>query len=159
MKSSRIISALMTLALGILFVILKQEIIGIAITVFGVALIITAVLDLFRKNITAGVIKGVLGVVVLVLGWALLDVALLILGIVLLIYGILELIRRIRIGKNGGKLWAVVLGLIEPVICIAASIFLITSRGEAITWTILIAGIFLIVDGILALISALGSKN
>jgi uncharacterized membrane protein HdeD (DUF308 family) len=131
-KTSQIISAAMTLALGILFVILKADVVGICLTVLGVALI--------------------------VVGWLLLDVALLILGIVLLIYGILELIKRIMSVK-GERLWAFILGLISPVICVVASVFLITSRGSAITWTVIVAGVFLIVNGVLALISALGSKN
>ncbi len=157
-KTSQIISAAMTLALGILFVILKADVVGICLTVLGVALIVVGVLDLIKVNIVSGVIKAVLGVAVLVVGWLLLDVALLILGIVLLIYGILELIKRIMSVK-GERLWAFILGLISPVICIVASVFLITSRGSAITWTVIVAGVFLIVNGVLALISAFASKN
>ena len=92
------------------------------------------------------------------MGRLLFDVALLILGIVLLIYGILEFIKRL-VGKKGDRLWAYILGLISPVICIVASVFLITSRGSAIEWTVIVGGIFLIINGVLALISALGSKN
>ena len=65
-KPSQFVSALMTLALGILFVILKGDVIGIAITVLGIALLISAIIDFIKKNVTAGVIKAVLGVAVLV---------------------------------------------------------------------------------------------
>jgi len=148
----------MTLALGILFVILKADIIGIALTVLGVFLIVVGVLDLVRKNIVSGVIKAALGVAVLVIGWLLLDIALLILGIVLLVYGVLELIKRIVAKKKGQKLWTVILGLIEPALCIVASIFLITSSGAALTWAIIIAGIVFIIEGVLGVIAALGAK-
>ncbi len=157
-KTSQLISAIMTLALGILFVILKADIIGIALTVLGVFLIVVGVLDLIRKNIVSGVIKAALGVATLVIGGLLLDIALLILGIVLLVYGVLELIKRIVAKKKGQKLWAIILGLIEPVLCIVASIFLITSSGAALTWAIIIAGIVFIVEGVLGVIAALGAK-
>ena len=158
-KPSQFVSALMTLALGILFVILKGDVIGIAITVLGIALLVSAIIDFVKKNVTAGVIKAVLGVVVLVLGGLFLNIALIILGIVLLIYGVLELIKRLTAKKKKVKAWARVIGLIEPVICIVASIFLITSSGEALSWAVLVGGIFLIIDGVLALIAALGTKK
>ena len=44
--TSHLISAAVTMALGILFVILKAEVVGICITLLGIALIVTAVLDL-----------------------------------------------------------------------------------------------------------------
>ena len=157
-KPSQFVSALMTLALGILFVILKGDVIGIAITVLGIALLISAIIDFVKKNVTAGVIKAVLGVAVLVFGGLFLNVALIILGIVLLIYGVLELIKRLT-AKKKIKAWVRVIGLIEPIICIVASIFLITSSGSALNWAIIIGGIFLIIDGILALVAALGTKK
>ena len=157
-KTSQIISAAMTLALGILFVILKADVVRICLAVLGAALIVVGILDLIKINVVSGVIKAVLGVAVLVVGNLLVDVALIILGIVLLIYGILELIKRV-LSVKGERLWAFILGLISPAVCIVASVFLITSRGTAITWTVLVAGIFLIVNGVLALIGALGSKN
>lgn len=148
----------MTLALGILFVILKDRVVGIGLTVLGVALIVTAVIDLCRKSFVSGVIKAILGIAVLVIGWLLIDIAILVLGIVLLVYGVLELVKRLAAKKKGQKLWAIVLGFIQPVVCIIASVFLITNGGSVITWTIIVAGVLFIVDGVLALIGAFGSK-
>ena len=158
-KTSDFISALMTLALGILFLILKGDVIGIALTVLGVALIVTAIVDLVRKSTTSGVVKAVLGVVVLLFGWLFLEVAMLILGIVLLIFGILGLVKRIMALGQAQKLLATVLGFIEPIVCIIASIFLITSTGAALNWAVIVGGICLIVDGVLALIAALLAKK
>ena len=42
LKRNRIISAVSAIALGLLFIILKGEVIGIGITVFGLAAIIMA---------------------------------------------------------------------------------------------------------------------
>ena len=158
-RTSDLISAAMTLALGILFLILKGDVIGIALTVLGVALLVTAIVDLVRQSITSGVVKAVLGVVVLVFGWIFLEIAMLILGIVLLIFGILGLVKRITALKYAQKILATVLGFIEPIVCIIASVFLITSTGEALNWAIVVGGICLIVDGVLALIAALLAKK
>ena len=149
----------MTLALGILFIMLKGEVVSIGITVLGVALIVTAIIDLCRKSFVGGAIKAILGIAVLVIGWTIIDIAILVLGIVLLVYGILELVKRITAKKKGQKAWAVVLGFIEPVVCIVASLLLIKSGTAVVDLTILIAGILFAIDGVLALIAALGSKK
>ena len=160
-KTSQLVSALMTLAIGILFVILKASVVGICITVLGVALIVTAVLDLIKKYVVSGVVKALLAATVLIIGWLLLDIALIILGIVLLVYGLLEIYKTV-IGavkdKNVGAL-AIILGLIEPVICVVAAIFLITNTGSAIAWTVIVAGVLLIIDGALGVIRALTAKK
>lgn len=160
-KTSQLISALMTLAIGILFVILKAQVVGICITVLGVALIVTAVLDLIKKSIVSGIVKALLAAAVLIIGWLLLDLALVILGIVLLVYGVLEIFKTIVAAvkdKNIGAL-GIVLGLIEPIICVVASVFLITNTGSAIAWTVIVAGILLIIDGALGVIRALTAKK
>ena len=154
--TSHLISAAVTMALGILFVILKAEVVGICITLLGIALIVTAVLDLVRGLIASGVVKILLAVAVLLIGWLLLDVALLVLGVVLLTYSILEIIKTIvAVVKNKKiNILATVFGLIEPALALVASVFLITSRGEAITWTVIIAGVVLIINGVCGVIRA-----
>ena len=154
--TSHLISAVMTLALGILFVILKADVIGICITVLGDALIVLAVLDLVRGAIASGIIKVLLGAAVLLIGWLLLDIALLVLGIVILVYSISEVIRTIvAVVKNRKiRILATILGLIEPALGIVASCFLITSRGAAIEWTVIVAGVMLIINGVFAIIRA-----
>lgn len=157
-KASQFLSAVMTLALGILFLVLKTEVIGIAITVLGVALLITALLDLIKLSIITGIIKALLGVAVLVIGWLLIDIAILILGIVLLVYGVVNFFKAV-FGKNKGKLWRKIISIIEPILCVIGAIFLITSGGSAIEWAVIVAGVILVIDGILALVGALGSSK
>ena len=41
----------------------------------------------------------------------------------------------------------------------AGAVFLITSGGKAIEWTVLVAGVILVIDGLLALVGALGSSK
>ena len=160
-RSSQFLSALMTLILGVLFVILKGEVVGIAIKVFAIVLIITAVLELIRLKIASGIVKAILGIVLLAFGWAITEIALLVIGIVLIVFGVLELVKRIvaLFKKNRTKLLAKILGFISPVFSIVAGYFLITSSGEAVGWAIVVGGVLLIINGVLALVEALASKN
>ena len=160
-KLSQITSALMTLVLGILFVMLKGGVVGIAIKVFAAVLIITAILELIKLKIASGVIKAILAIVLFIFGWAITEIALLVIGIVLIVFGVLELIKRIfsLFKKNRTRLWAKILGFISPLFSALAGYFLITSRGEAVGWAIVIGGIFLIINGVLVLIEALSSKK
>ena len=160
-RSSQFLSALMTLILGVLFVILKGEVVGIAIKVFAIVLIITAVLELIRLKIASGIVKAILGIVLVAFGWAITEIALLVIGIVLIVFGVLELVKRIvaLFKKNRTKLLAKILGFISPVFSIVAGYFLITSSGEAVGWAIVVGGVLLIINGVLALVEALASKN
>ena len=158
-KMSRFVSAFMTLSLGILFLILKTDVIGIAITVLGLALILKAVLDIITLKIFSGVLKAVLGIAVLVIGWWLIDMAVLILGVALLVFGALRFLKAVFGKKRRVKRWKIIIDLIEPVLCVIGALFLITSRGSAIEWAVLVAGVMLVIDGILALVGALGSSK
>ena len=110
-KSSQFISSLMTVVLGVLFVILENKVVEIALTVFGVILLISAVLELIKFKIFSGVIKAVLGIAVLVFGWWFIDIALLVIGIVLIAFGALEFIKRIiaLVKKNNTKVVIIVI--------------------------------------------------
>lgn len=156
MKTSYLVSAAVKLAIGILFVILKAEVVGICITLLGVALLVMGIIDLVHSDIAGGVIKIVLAAAVTLIGWRLLEVALIVLGIVLLVNSILDIVKIIleAVKNKGANILATVLGLIEPALALVASIFLITSRGTAIEWAVIIAGVILIINGVIALIGA-----
>ncbi len=161
MKTSYLVSAAVKLALGILFVMLKAEVVGICITLLGIALLIIGIIDLVHSDIAGGIVKIVLAAAVTLIGWLLLEVALIVLGIVLLVNSILDIVKIIitAVQHKGVNILAVVLGLIEPALALVASIFLITSRGTAIEWTVIIAGIVLIINGAIALLRALVPEN
>ena len=158
-KLSMLISAFMTLAVGILFLILKTDVISIAITVISLALFLKAALDVIRLRILSGVVKVVLGIAVLIVGWWLIDVAVLILGAVLLAFGALRFLKALFRRKRGVRLWKIIITLIEPVICVMGALLLINSRGVALEGVVTVVGIILVVDGVLALLGTLGSSN
>ena len=150
-KTEKLIAALLTIALGVLFLVLKEDVVSIAMTVLGVALIVLGVLDLIAKNIPLGVVKGVVGVLVIVFGWLLTKAVLYIVGGLLLIVGILgifELCKR----KVGFKGVDALLQYVKPIICIVIAILLFLN---GLNWVFIIIGIVTVVEGGILLIDAI----
>ena len=157
-KSEHLIQAILTIALGVLFMVFKSDIIGIAMTVLGVALIISAVVDLVHKQVAPCVIKAVVGVVIIVFGWTLMNAALYIMAALLLIYGILLLYQTIKDKErveNADK----ILRFVKPILYIVISVCLLFNQGGTIAWVFILSGIFFIVEGIISLVQYLKGMN
>ena len=157
-KQNKIISALLTTALGLIFLIWKDGVIGVAMTVLGALLVIQAVLHLIHKNYTSAIIKAVIGILVIVFGWALASAALFVMSAVWLIYGVMQLIDALKIMKNVKKTAAKVVLLIQPVIDILIAGSLLFNQSGTVAWAFILAGVFLIIQGVLALADALFTK-
>ena len=157
-NTTKLLPALLMILVGALFLLWKGAVISAAMTVIGVLLIVSAIVNLVRKNYVAGVVGAVMGVMVLCFGWLFLSVALYVLAAILLIYGILLLIE---VGKRGfrhmGAL-AVVIRVAQPVICILIAACLLFNQGGTVDWVFILSGLFLIVEGVLALGDAMGIK-
>lgn len=149
-KSENLTFAVLAIVLGLLFIIFKSAIISLTMTVFGILLIVSGVLDLMKKAVTGGVIKVVAGVVIIVFGWTLLTAALYVLAALLLIFGIIELYNTIRRRKSLGKT-EFTMYAVEYALFIAIGVCLLFNQVGAIDWIFIVSGIVLIVDGLLAL--------
>ena len=158
LKSNKLISAVLTVVLGLLFLVFKSAVIGWAITVFGVAIIAMGVLDILKKNLVPGVVRAAIGVLVILLGWLLLDIALIILGVVLLAYGALQVLEILKEKGNKGSVMELLLQYAQPAINVIIGICLLFARGEMINIVCIIVGIIFFIQGILALLDFL-KKN
>lgn len=147
--TSSLITAILTIVIGALFVALKGGVIGIAMTVLGVGLIVWAVLDIIDKNNTPGIIKLVAGIVVIVFGWTLASIVLYVMAALLLVYAIYQLYELVT-----NKVKDVV-KFIEPGVMALIAILLLFNQGGTIAWVFIVTGIFLIVEGALALINCI----
>lgn len=147
--TSNLITAILTIVIGVLFVALKGGVIGIAMTVLGVGLIVWAVLDIIDKNNTSGIIKLVAGIVVIVFGWTLASIVLYVMAALLLVYAVYQLYGLITDKvKDFVK-------FIEPSVMALIAILLLFNQGGTVAWVFIVAGIFLIVEGALALINCI----
>ena len=152
-RGNEIFVAVALIAIGALFMIYKSEIISIAMTLIGVTFIVSGVVDILRKMTMIGGIKIVIGVLVLMAGWLFITLALYILGACLLVAGISEICRLSTI-KTKKMTLALAMHYLQPVIYILVAICLFFNQGGALSWVFTVSGIFLIIDGIVALIGA-----
>lgn len=147
-RNNALIAALVTIVLGILFLIFKGDVIQIALTIVGAVMIIMSFVDFKNRQTLQGVVKLILGVCVIVFGWIFVNIALYIIAGVLLLLGITQIVSAIRNNSSGAKK---VLSFLVPIGSLAAGICLFFNQGGTVNWVFTVAGILLIVQGILAL--------
>ena len=145
---NKLISAALTLALGILFVVKQGGILDIIMTIFGVFAIVLGVIDIVRRNAISGLVKIILGAVAIVFGWVFTEVAAIVIGVLLALYGVMLLIDVFR-SKSGflNKVFGIVIAALY-IVCGIGLAF-----GQLTNIIFIIMGVFLIVDGVIALVS------
>ena len=164
-KDSIPVSGLAMLVLGVLFLIFQSGIVGlalqIAITVWGIFMIVTGVLDVLRGQLIPGIVKAVLGVAAIVLGWVVLTVIVWVVAILLMVTGVLELFQVIKAGFKSKSIIGIVLALIYPIltIIIGASLVFGAAFVEFMNILFIVAGILLIVEGIIEMVSFFAPKK
>lgn len=156
-KSNDFITAAALIVIGALFMIYKSEVISIAMSLIGVTLAVLGVVDIVRGFTVSGVVKIVLALLVFATGWLFITLALYILGAFLLIAGITELyaLTKVKIKK---MTLGTAMHIAQPIIYILVAICLFFNQGGALSWVFTVSGLFLIIDGAVALIGALDNK-
>ena len=144
-KTEKIIAGLLTMAFGVLFILLKGEMVSALMTVLGVALVVFGVMDLIAKNVVAGVVKLVLAALVILFGWVFVHAVLYLLGAALLVVGILalyELIKkRVSFCSRDLKSWLVYL---KPVVCMLIGLLLFFNGFD---WIFVLVGTVTVIEG------------
>ena len=137
------ITSLFMLALGVLFLVMKSGVIGLAVTVLGVALLVSAVLDFLNKDTATCSVKAIIGVCVLVFGHLFVDVAVIVVAAVVLIYGVLELYELIKAKKKDVDFY------IKPVVIVVIAAALLVSKWLVFDWLFIVIGVLFLVEGAL----------
>ncbi len=140
-KDQNFILAVASIVLGLLFVIFKSGVIGIAMTVLGIACIVSAVFDFINNNTTPAIIKLAIGIVIIVLGWAVAVVASIILAVLLIAYGGKDLYEFIKSENKP------LVQIIKPALMLLIGIAIIIGQFGALDILFIIAGIIFIVNG------------
>ena len=156
--SEKVVSAVLTIVLGILLVVLPNRIVEICMTVLGIVLIVSGILNLIDKMVMPAVVKIVVGALIILCGWVLVSAVLYIVAALLLIYGILQLYARIKLKVKGARVIDTVLAYAAPIVCIVIAFFLFFNQGATLRWVFIVAGIFTIIEGALMLANAF-TKN
>lgn len=154
-KSQRLITALVTIAFGVLLIVLRGDLISILMTVVGLGLIAFGIMDLIDSRIPPAVVKLVSGVVVIVCGWVIVEAVLYLVAGALLIAGILLLYEKIKTHSRCATFFYTLCEYAVPAICIVLGVLLMFNQGNTVEWVFILGGIFTIIEGGLLLVGAL----
>ncbi|MBQ8686051.1 MAG: DUF308 domain-containing protein [Clostridia bacterium] len=153
-KSEKIVTALATIALGVLLIVLRGDLISILMTVLGVGLAAFGVMDLFNRRFPPAIVKLVFGLVVIVCGWVIVEAVLYLVAAVLLIAGILLLYEKIKNKVSCATLFYTLCEYAIPIVFIVIGTLLMFNQGNTVDWVFVVGGIFTVIEGGLLLVGA-----
>ncbi len=157
-KSERIITALIVMLLGILLLVMKDNLVGIVMTLAGVCFIVLGIVDILGQSIPTASLKIVCGIFVAVSGWLLVQAVLYIVAAVLLVLGVILLYQLLKNMEWGYDWWCVVCAYAVPALCILIGGLLLFHKNGGIA-ILITCGILAILMGAVILFNALWRDN
>lgn len=150
-KSEKILSAILTMGIGIMLIILKGNFIGVLMTVIGACLIALGLMDFWGRLIPPAVVKSVVGIFIIVCGWTVMEAVLYIVAALLLILGILLLYEKIHC-KCVIRSWQDLLcDYATPSLYIFMGLLLLFHRKGSIGVILVLVGVLAVMQGAILL--------
>ncbi len=146
-RSQRIILSVALMALGVMFMILQDDFIGILMTVAGSALLILGAVDIARRLFPPAIVKMVAGLLFIICGWAIVEAVLYIVSGVLLVFGALYLYDKIKRHCRFGSVWQAILEYATPAICVTIGILLLFHNAAIVGFVCIVSGILTVLEG------------
>lgn len=146
-------TAFVSILLGVLLITLRDRVIGAAITVLGVAVLVSAVADFMAKLTNTAIIKAVVGVSILVFGWMFVDLALYILAAGIILMGLLQISGIHRFSPVNLTTQEKLVAYMRPVVMVLAGACLLFNKNGTLAWVFVVTGILLVVQGVVSFIN------
>ena len=163
MKNDKLISGIVTFCVGLLFVILKEGVISIAMTLLGLGLIVSGVVALLdqkgKEKLVENVIKIAIGVGLIVFGWIYVTIALYVIAVLLVVYGAILIYNQLKSGVKDDTIVKTLLRYSTPIVCVVAGLLLFFNLGGVLSWVFIVSGILLLVDGGLLIADSLLTRK
>jgi hypothetical protein len=156
--TDKIISAIVTMAIGVLLLVLKGDVISILMTVVGISLIVLGIIDIFAQLVPTAVVKIVVGALIILCGWVIVEVVLYIVAAILLIVGILMFYDKIKKKVYCRDLLHAIFEFAVPALFILIGFMFLFHQGKAMNLIFIISGILTIAEGGVLLVNALFEK-
>lgn len=153
-RTERITAAILTIAVGILLMVMQDRFIGWLMTIAGVCLIVLGAVDFFHRFIPPAVVKIVSGILIIVCGWVLVEAVLYIVSALLLIAGILLLYDKIKKRVSCDTLLKAVLQYAVPSFFVVIGFLLLFHQALAIEIIFIVTGILTLLEGGILLVEA-----
>lgn len=157
-KTEKIIAAVCTVAFGVLLIVLKDNFIGILMTVAGLCLIALGVADFVNRLAALAIIKIIAGAFVIFCGWVVVEAVLYILAAALIVFGILLLYYKIKHKSPCVHIFEILLDYVLPSLCIAVGILLLFHDGIAADFIFVLSGILIILIGAILMLDAIADE-
>lgn len=153
-QKENMVTAFMSILLGVLLITMRDRVIGAAITVLGVAVLISAVADFVAKLMNTAIVKAVVGVCILVFGWMFVDLALYILAAGIILMGLLQISGIHRYSPVNLTAGEKLMVYMRPVVMVLAGACLLFNKNGTLAWVFVVTGILLVVQGVMSLVNS-----
>ena len=150
-QKENIISALGSILLGILLIVMKGKVITAAITILAIFVILGAVADFMAGLANIGIMKAVAGVCILVFGWLFAALAFYILAAGIILMGLLQISsikKTMPVNLTAGERFQ---EYFKPGLMVVTGACLLFNQSGTIAWAFIVTGILLIVNGVMSL--------
>ena len=149
-KTEKIIAAVLTMVVGVLLIVMKDNFIGVLMSVIGLGLIVFGIVDAIEGAIPPAVVKMVGGLLVIICGWLVVEAVLYLLAAIILICGILLLYDKIKRKDCGNVWWNTALMYAPSTISIAIGFLLLFHKNLTTAFIFVSCGMLaLVIGGIL----------
>lgn len=153
-QKENMVTAFMSILLGVLLITMRDRVIGAAITVLGVAVLISAVADFVAKLMNTAIVKAVVGVCILVFGWMFVDLALYILAAGIILMGLLQISGIHRYSPVNLTAGEKLMVYMRPAVMVLAGACLLFNKNGTLAWVFVVTGILLVVQGVMSLVNS-----
>ncbi len=150
-QKENVASALGSILLGILLIVMKGKIITAAITLLAVFVIVGAIMDFAAGLVNYGIVKSVAGICILVFGWVFASLAFYILAAGIILMGLLQISsikKTMPVNLTAGERFQ---EYFKPGLMVVAGACLLFNQSGTIAWAFIVTGILLIVNGVMSL--------
>ncbi len=150
-QKENVASALGSILLGVLLIVMKGKIITAAITLLAVFVIVGAIMDFAAGLVNYGIVKSVAGICILVFGWVFASLAFYILAAGIILMGLLQISsikKTMPVNLTAGERFQ---EYFKPGLMVVAGACLLFNQRGTIAWAFIVTGILLIVNGVMSL--------
>ena len=146
-KTEKLIAATVTIALGVLLVVLRGDTIRIITSTLGIMIVVLGALDFFGKDTKLGIAKCVIGILTLLFGFFVFQAILYIIAGGLVVLGVWWIYDLIKCGCRLLFNFFSVVAYLKPVLLILIGILLCFNQGGEATWVFVVTGLITVVEG------------
>lgn len=145
------IIGILAIVVGVLFVVMKGEVLSLALTLLGIGAIAMGIMDIVKQSTKTGIVKLIFGAAVIVFGWLFVNIALTVIAVLLIVYCIANLASNLKIDGYSMSGVQKFRTFFKPLTGLVAGICLLFNQGGTVAWTFVITGLIFIADGIMML--------